>query len=173
MYTKDKSRKYIETLDAKIVYVRDRNNKKKWIAFISTYLTLKEEQVIEAYSKRWDIEVFFKICKSYINLGSEFQGISYDSITTHTAVVMIRYMILAVQKRQSEDTRSFGELFFLCYDEKLDMQFAEVLALILDLLREVLVDSIFLSNEQITPIIDAFISKLPELLKRNLSPKFA
>ena len=25
------------------------------------------------------IEVFFKVCKSYLNLGKEFQGLSYDS----------------------------------------------------------------------------------------------
>ena len=173
LYVKDNKGDYAEVIDSRIVFVKDRSNKKKWIAFLSTDMALSEEQVIEAYGKRWDIEVFFKMCKSYLKLGSEFQGLSYDSITAHTAVVMIRYMILAVQKRQNEDPRSFGELFFSQYDEKLDMQFAEVLALILDLLREVLMDLLFLSDKQMVEIIDAFISKLPEFLKRNLVPKVA
>ena len=96
LYNKDN-----ETIDARIVYVRDRNNKKNWIALISTDMKLSEEEIIELYGKRWAIEVFFKVCKSYLNLGTEFQGLSYDSITAHTAIVMTRYLILAVEKRQN------------------------------------------------------------------------
>ena len=62
-----------DTLDAKIVFVRDRNNKKKWIAFISTDLDLTEEDIIALYGKRWSIEVFFKMCKSYLKLSKEFR----------------------------------------------------------------------------------------------------
>lgn len=60
---------------------------------ISTDMNLTEEEIIELYGKRWTIEVFFKICKSYLNLGSEFRRLSYDAITAHTVVVMVRYMI--------------------------------------------------------------------------------
>jgi len=117
-----------KTLPARIVFVRDRNRRNRWIAFASTDLTLTEEEVIGLYGKRWDIEVFFKICKSYLNLAREFQGLSYDSITAHTAVVMTRYIMLAVHKRQNDDPRSLGELFFLLYDEVADTRFADVLA---------------------------------------------
>jgi len=149
-----------ETLPARIVFVRDRNNRSKWIAFGTTDMTLSEEQVIALYGKRWDIEVFFKICKSYLNLAREFQGLSYDSITAHTAVVMTRYIILAAQKRQNEDPRSLGELFYLCYDEMADVQFADVITIILGMLRETLNDCLFLSDEQINELIEKFISKL-------------
>jgi hypothetical protein len=162
-----------ETIDARIVFVRDRNNKKKWIALISTDMSLSEEEIIELYGKRWDIEVFFKICKSYLNLGSEFQGLSYDSITAHTAIVMTRYMILAMEKRQNEDPRALGEIFFHCYDEVLDIQFAEALELIINLFRSVLEEVLFLSNEQISKLIDSFIIKLPEYLKEKLIRKKA
>lgn len=162
-----------ETIDARIVYVRDRNNKKKWIAIISTDMSLSEEEIIQLYGKRWDIEVFFKICKSYLNLGSEFQGLSYDAITTHTAVVMTRYMILALDKRQNEDPRALGELFFLCYDEVVDIKFAEALELILNLLRDVLQDVLFLTKEQIDQLIDVFISKLPEYYRSKFLHKNA
>lgn len=150
-----------ETLDARIVFVRDRNNKKKWIAFISTDLSLSEEQVIELYGKRWSIEVFFKICKSYLNLGSEFKQLSYDAITAHTAVVMIRYMILSIEKRQNEDPRALGELFFSFYDEVAGIQFYEAFELILTLLKNVLEDALFLTETQIESLIENFISKLP------------
>jgi len=149
-----------ERLAARIVFVRDRNNRKKWIAFATTDMSLTEEDVIQLYGKRWDIEVFFKICKSYLNLAREFQGLSYDSITAHTAVVMTRYIMLATHKRQYEDPRSLGELFHLCYDEMADIRFSDALALVLGFLREVLGDCLFLSDAQMNEIIDRFISKL-------------
>lgn len=162
-----------ETIDARIVYVRDRNKKKNWIALVSTDMSLTEEEIIQLYGKRWNIEVFFKICKSYLNLGREFQCLSYDAITAHTAVVMTRYMILAMEKRQNEDPRALGELFFHCFDEIKDIHFAEALGLILSLLREVLQETLFLTDEEINRLIDAFISKLPEYYKCNFFNKKA
>lgn len=162
-----------ELIDARIVYVRDRNQKKNWIALISTDMTLSEEKVIQLYGKRWDIEVFFKVCKSYLNLGAEFQGLSYDCITAHTAIVMTRYMILALEKRQNEDPRALGELFFHGYDEIADIQFAEALEIILSLLRDVLEEALFLSNDQINQLIDVFIAKLPSHFKGGFLHKKA
>ena len=156
-----------ETLPARIVFVRDRNNRNKWIAFGTTDMNLSEEQVIQLYSRRWDIEVFFKICKSYLNLGREFQGLSYDSMTAHTAIVMIRYIILATQKRQNEDPRSLGELFHLTYDEMADIQFSDAMTIIFGLLRNVLDECMFLSDKQVNEIIDRFIDKLSDCFKRS------
>jgi hypothetical protein len=42
-----------------------------------TDLSLTEEHIIAVYGKRWSIEIFFKVCKSYLNLGKESQGLSY------------------------------------------------------------------------------------------------
>jgi hypothetical protein len=149
-----------ETIPARLVFVRNRANRKKWIAFASTDMSLSEEQIIQLYGKRWDIEVFFKICKSYLKLAGEFQGLSYDSITAHTVAVMTRYIVIAVQKRQNEDFRSCGELFFLYCDEIADLQFLDALTLILDLLKDTLDDCLFLTEEQIDIIIYEFIAKL-------------
>jgi hypothetical protein len=159
------------TLDVKIVFVRDRNNKKKWIAIISTDLSLAEEEIIALYGKRWNIEVFFKMCKSYLNLGKEFQGLSYDSMIAHTSIVMVRYMMLAVENRNNQDSRTMGELFFLCFDELQDVQFSEVLKLILDILQETLQELLFLTEEQIENFIYAFISNLPKYLAQKLTAK--
>ena len=35
---------------------------------LSTDLTLSDEEVVRIYGKRWDIEVFFKMTKSYLCL---------------------------------------------------------------------------------------------------------
>ncbi|MBT8957867.1 transposase, partial [Lactobacillus delbrueckii subsp. bulgaricus] len=61
--------------------------------------------------KRWDIEVFFKTCKSFLKLGTEYHGLSYDALTAHTAFVFLRYMFMSVEKRDDEDDRTIGELF--------------------------------------------------------------
>jgi hypothetical protein len=46
----------------------------------------------------------------------EFQQLSYDAITAHTAIVFLRYSMLAVEKRRQEDDRSVGDLFYLNID---------------------------------------------------------
>ena len=75
------------SIDAKIVCVRNRANRKDWLALICTDTSLSEEEIIRIYGKRWDIEVFFKTCKSFLNLGSEYHGLSYDALTAHAALV--------------------------------------------------------------------------------------
>jgi hypothetical protein len=147
-----------ETMPARIVFVRDRKNRKKWLAIGTTDMTISEESIIQLYGKRWDIEVFFKMCKSYLNLAKEFQGLSYDLITAHTAIVMTRYIMLAADKRHNEDPRTFTELFHSCYDEALDVTFDRALSLILDTLHAALHECLFLSESEISTIIDAFIS---------------
>jgi hypothetical protein len=159
-----------ETLPARIVFVRDRNKSGKWIAFGSTDMTLSEEEIIRLYGKRRDIEVFFKMCKSYLNLAREFQGLSYDAMTAHTTIVMTRYILLAVQKRHNEDPRTLSELFYLCFDQIADIQFADALDLILRLIQEVLADCLLLTDEQMNEIIDAFIAKLSSSFRVSLSP---
>ena len=67
-----------EKIPAKVVFVRNKNNKKDWIAFICTNPDLSEEEIIRIYGKRWQIEVFFKTCKSYLNLISECHCPAHD-----------------------------------------------------------------------------------------------
>lgn len=160
-----------DILDAKIVFIRDRNNKKNWIAIISTDLDLTEEEIIAAYGKRWSIEVFFKMCKSYLNLSKEFQGISYDSMVSHTSIVMVRYMILSVENRENQDIRSIGELFFRTCDELQDITFSDSLSIILEVLIETLQDILFLTLNQINDLLEIFISKLPKYLIGKISNK--
>lgn len=157
-----------ETMDARIVFVRDRNNRKKWIAIISTDLALSEEQIIQTYGKRWDIEVFYKMCKTYLNLGREFQGLSYDMMTAHTAVVLSRYIMLAIENRNNMDNRTIGELFYLCYDELQDIKFDEVIQLILEILSECLMEYFMIDDKRVNGFLRIFISRLPEYLKLRL-----
>ena len=159
------------TLSAKLVYVRNRQKRNDWIALLSTDLTLTEEEIIALYGKRWNIEVFFKISKSYLKLTGEFQQRSYDAITAHTTIVMIRYMILSLEKRKNEDPRSLGGLFYQSFDEAADIRFEQVLLLIMDLLADTLQDTdLGLTEKQMEQIMDSFIQKLPQSIQSCLPP---
>ena len=82
-------------IKAKIVFVRDRNRSRNWLALLSTDIGIADEEIIRIYGKRWDIEVFFKMCKSYLCLSKEFQGRSYDCLVAHTTIVFTRYVMLS------------------------------------------------------------------------------
>ena len=81
-------------IPAKIVCVRNKKNKKDWIAFICTNPALSEEEIIRVYGKRWQVEVFFKTCKSYLQLVSECYSRSFEALTAHIAIVFTRYLWL-------------------------------------------------------------------------------
>jgi len=105
---------------------------------------------------------------SYLNLGKEFQGLSYDMMTAHTAVVFSRYIMLAVENRNGRDNRTLGELFYLYFDELQDIQFNEALALILELLAVMLQEFFMLDKKQVNEFLDMFISKLPRHIQNRL-----
>jgi hypothetical protein len=153
---------------AKIVFVRDRNRSKNWLALITTDITLSDEEIIRIYGKRWDIEVFFKMSKSYLNLAKEFQGRSYDAMIAHTTIVFSRYIMLAVENRNNKDWRTVGALFYQCCDELQDIQFIDAIQLIIDLLKNALYDKLMLSKEQISQFLDYFIAALPAFIKEKL-----
>jgi hypothetical protein len=166
--------KKVRELPARIVYVRNKNNRSKWIALISSDLSLTEEEIVELYGKRWDIEVFFKVCKSYLKLTSEFQQLSYDALTAHTAIVMLRYMILSVEKRRQEDRRSMGELYHESVDEMGDIKFEQSLFQLINLLVITLKDDgLGLTEELAEKIMDNFIANLPLNFQRCLYPILA
>lgn len=130
---------------------------------------MSDDEIIKIYGKRWDIEVFFKMNKSFLKLGKEFQSRSYDSMVAHTSIVFARYIMLALENRNNKDLRTIGGLFYACCDELQDIQFCEALQLIIDTLKNVLRKKLILSKETIDAIIDSFIEALPCYIKEKLS----
>lgn len=70
---------------------------------------------------RWSIETFFKFAKSHLKLGTEFQGRTFDMLISHTTIVFSRYLVLEWERRQNNDARSLGGLFYLFCDEVKDI----------------------------------------------------
>lgn len=187
IYSKNKKRhgrsKYLLSVDvmvgketpipAKIVCVRNKSNRKDWLAFICTDTTLSEEEIIRVYGKRWQIEVFFKTCKSMLNLIGECHSLSYDALTAHVVIVFTRYMLLAMEQRQNEDQRTLGELFFFLIDEMADITLRRSLCILMDALMASLQEILKLSDKQLTAFTVDFEARLPEYLRNALHPEVA
>ena len=148
-------------INARIVCVRNRNNRKDWIALICTDMHLSEEEIIRIYGKRWDIEIFFKTCKSNLLLRKEYHGLSYDGLTAHVALVFTRYMLLAVSKRNSEDDRTLGELFYLMVSEIADTTFHTSMMILVEAMLSTVREIFQITDQQIEKFYTNFMNKLP------------
>ncbi|MCF2583982.1 transposase [Mitsuokella multacida] len=155
-------------LHIRLVYVRNKNKRSDYLVLVSTDLALSEKEIIQNYGKHWNIEVFFKMCKSYLKLGKETRFISYDALTAHTAIVFVRYMMLALEQRRNMDERSFGELFYMTIDELEDLHYLEALASLLSLLMDCATEAEILDEQQINQLLDMFVAKLPHRWKKCL-----
>lgn len=158
-----------EKIPAKIVCVRNKKNKKDWIAFICTNPELSEEEIIRIYGKRWQIEVFFKTCKSYLQLISECHSLSYDALTAHVAIVFTRYLMISMEQRRSKDDRTLGEIFYFFTDELADITFGESFQIIITAMIESISAVFQPTEEQLAMFIEMFVGQLPEYIRNSLA----
>ena len=162
------NRQIVSRIPVRIVFVRNRSNRKEWIALISTDMDISETEIIRRYGVRWNIEVFFKTCKQYLKLLKESNSPSFDAFTCHLAIVCVRYMILAVNQRASSDDRTLGELFWLMTAEAAEISFSKTLVLILEALLDTVREFFAVSDQQMEAFTQSFLSKLPQHLRSAL-----
>ena len=156
-----------DLLPVRLVFVEDRQAK-GFLTVLSTDTNLEDEEILRIYGKRWNIEVFFKMCKSYLLLSKEFQGRSYDMMTAHTTIVFMRYIMLALETRNSTDYRTVGGFFYEICDEMQDIRFAEALILLLSLLQQTLAIHPIISEEMANSIVNSVFQGLPTFWKQKL-----
>ena len=157
-----------QAIPVKLVFVKNRNNRQDYLILVSTDVNLSEEEIIQTYGKRWNIEVFFKMCKSYLKLGKESRTMSYDAMTAHVSIVLARYMLLSLEQRRKVDKRSIGELFYVSCDELQDLQYMDALIMVLKRLVSMITEKwLFLENE-LNAMLDSFLENLPDLWHRCL-----
>lgn len=116
-----------EHIPVKLVFVRNRNNKSEYITILSTDCSLSDAEIIRRYGYKWSIECCFKVSKSLLKLGREFQPVNYGTTVSSTALVFTRYIILEWIRRKNSDYHSMGEIFFLCYDDVRDIELSGAL----------------------------------------------
>lgn len=161
--------KIIERIPVKLVYIPNRANSKQWICLLSTDTDMDENEIIRQYGKRWNIECLFKCSKQYLKFGKDFQSPSFEAQNAQIAIAFTRYMLIAIEQRESADYRSCGELFMLFYTELQDIKFIESLTLIVSLFKEGLMKLLGVTEEQIQEVVDYVVSSLPGYLQRSLS----
>ena len=157
-----------EAMPAKIVCVRNKSRKKDWLAIISTDTTISEEEIIRIYGKRWNIEMFFKACKSYLHLVKECRSISYDALTAHVSIVFTRYMMLSVTQRCNTDDKTICELYFRLMDELDDITFSQSMRIIIDALMETVMEYFHITEQQLEEFTSRFVQRLPKYMQKAL-----
>jgi len=152
-----------EAVTVRIVFLQNRRTKdsKEWLAILTTDLELTEEQVVQMYAKRWNIEEFFKVAKSLLQLEREFQGRSYDMLVGHATLVCVRYIFLELERRRTLDIRTCGELFYRCCDEIPDLKLREAIIRIFQALETFLMKFFAGGRDIIKACIEHFTSALP------------
>lgn len=109
---------------SKLVFVRAYKSG-KWIALLSTNINLSEEEIITAYSKRWNVEVFFRTAKQHLQLEKGTQARNFDNLIAHTTIAYLRYVFLSTEQRYKDDPRSLGLLFHACCEEIREVSYLE------------------------------------------------
>ena len=157
------------SIPAKIVCVRNRSNKKDWLAIICTDTALSEDEIIRVYGKRWNLEVFFKTCKSLLQLRTECHSLSYDALTAHVSIVFARYMFLSVYQRKDEDERTIGEIFYVLLQEMEDITFQHSLFILVEAMTASIKNILHITDEQVEEIYKDFFFRLPEYMQDALT----
>lgn len=138
------------SIPARIIYVRNKNKKKDYLALITTDMTISEEEAIRIYEKHWEIEVFFKVCKSYLKLSKECNSLSYDEMTAHTAIVFTRNMMLSAKNRNEYGIRTLGETFCFFSYELPDITCIQAFHMLMQIFMNTLSDKLSLTQNSYT-----------------------
>lgn len=142
-------------IPAKIVFVRNRNKKSECLYILSTDVSLSDAEIVRIYGNRWSIECFFKSSKSFLKLGTEFQSHNYGAMVSHTTIVFTRYIILEWIRRNQNDQKTYGELFFMFCEDIQDMDLTNALQSLMALF----VEHISTLSADITSLIKSKVTK--------------
>jgi len=105
-----------------IKLVRNRNKRSEYIVILSSDCSISNREIVRLYGNRWSIELFSRASKSLLNLGTEFQGLSYDMTVSSTAIIYTRYILLEWLRRKRNDDKTIYELYYVCRDDIQDME---------------------------------------------------
>ena len=141
-------------IPVKLVFVRNRNKKSECLYLLSTDCSLSDSEIVRIYGNRWSIECFFKTSKSFLKLGSEFQSRSFDAIVSHTTIVFTRYIVLEWIRRNKNDQKTYGELFFMLCEDIQDMDLTHALQGLLSLFTDIVSNT----SAEITELIKSKVS---------------
>jgi hypothetical protein len=148
----------------RVIFVRKRGRGRDWLALLNTDTSIMDAEAVRLYGIRWNIEVFFKVCKSILKLAKEYQVRSYDALIGQASLVMLRYTMLSYENRMSRDDRTHGELFRYLCEELADLTFTEAMRLLFSLLKTA-ASKMALTVEKLEELFAQFMTDLPALFR--------
>ena len=127
----NKKIKYYDTIikipkigEIKICFCKLRNHK-EWKIIISTDVSMSSKKIMQIYTLRWSIEVFFKEAKGLLRMG-KCQSVDFDAQISNVSSAMLLYIIIAYYKRINE-VETTGTLFENIRQNIYKKTFAEML----------------------------------------------
>jgi IS4 transposase len=91
----------------KIVFIKTTEN---LIPIASTNLELNDEEIIEIYKRRWDIEQGYKELREHFGFGKEENRI-YEALIARITLSLFAYNIVSYINRISHEPKTIGGLF--------------------------------------------------------------
>lgn len=155
-----------QEMPVKLVYIVDRNVADQYLVLGTTKTSLRPEEIIQLYARRWQIENYFKVAKQYLQF-DQTQIQNYDGLCGHMAMVMMSYDILALVQRETIDERTMGDLFFYLGEPLPDIQLVEALSWLIKQLNGLVKNSV-LDDNIINELFTSFMQTLPRNLERLL-----
>ncbi|ACZ11719.1 IS4 family transposase [Sulfurospirillum deleyianum] len=143
----------------KIVFIKTTDN---LIPIVSTDLELNDEEIIEIYKRRWDIEQGYKELREYFGFGQEENRI-YEALIARMTLSFFAYNIVSYINRISHEPKTIGGLFKDLECELYTLSIAmQAFIEIMDKIAQI--DEIVKNNKDFTSIIATLRSATQELL---------
>ena len=143
----------------KIVFIKTTDN---LIPIASTDLALNDEEIIEIYKRRWDIEQGYKELREYFGFGQEENRI-YEALIARMTLSFFAYNIVSYINRISHEPKTIGGLFKDLECELYTLSIA--MQAFIDIMDKIAqIETIVNRNEDFMTIIATLRSTTQELL---------
>jgi hypothetical protein len=143
----------------KIVFIK---TNEKLIPIASTDLEISDDEIIEIYKRRWDIEQGYKDLRGHFGFGKEENRI-YEALVARITLSFFTYNIVSYINRISNEPKTIGGLFKDLECELSTLAIAmQTFISILDEIAEI--EDVVNRNEDFTSIIDVLRDVTGKLL---------
>jgi hypothetical protein len=143
----------------KIVFIKTKEN---LIPIVSTDLQISDDEIIEIYKRRWDIEQGYKELREHFGFGKEENRI-YEALIARITLSFFTYNIVSYINRISNEPKTIGGLFRDLECELTTLAIAmQTFIAILDEIAKI--DGVVNRNEDLVSIIDVLGDTTQRLL---------
>ena len=152
---------------ARLVFARNHSNRKQWVVFICTNMSLSENDILARYAFRWNVERYFKLEKSYLGL-QDCHSTSYDALTCRMVIAALRFMFLSVQRFDAGDNRSLEQIFAQVKRQVVGYLVENAAIFVANLVFESVERVLKPTKEQMKELLLDFLENLPEAIGSRL-----